>query len=188
MTTRASAADRTTIGLLFERHGERLRRYLTGRVGPDHADDVLSEVFLAACRRWTGYDPGRGSEIAWLFGIATTAVRSHARDEARHLRRVLALCADRPVATGESSEDSADRIDAQRRLRRLLPDLRAIDPLDRDILLLVAWAGLTPTDVAASLGLPAATVRSRLHRARHRLRRIDAANDFDILATKGRQP
>ena len=185
MTTRASAADRASIGLLFEQHGERLRRYLAGRVGPGHADDLLSEVFLAACRRWSSYDAGRGPEIAWLFGIATTAIRSHARDEARHLRRVLAQCTDRPAGSAESSEDSADRVDAQRRIRRLLPDLQLLDALDRDILLLVAWAGLTPTEVAASLDMPAATVRSRLHRARQRLRRVDAAHDLESLPPKG---
>ncbi|WP_395727059.1 RNA polymerase sigma factor [Nakamurella sp.] len=185
MRTRGAGPDRAAVGRLFEQHGDRLRRYLAGRVGPGHADDLLSEVFLAACRRWSSYDAGRGPEIAWLFGIATTAVRSHARDEARHLRRVLAQCADRPASTDESSEDSADRVDAQRRIRRLLPDLHLLDALDRDILLLVAWAGLTPTEVAASLDMPAATVRSRLHRARQRLRRVDAAHDLESLPSKG---
>lgn len=175
--------NRAAVGVLFERHGDRLRRYLTGRVGPAHADDLLSEVFLAACRRWPAFDADRGSEIAWLFGIATTAVRGHARDEARHLRRVLAQCADRPhPATGD---DADDRVDAQRRIRRLLPELKLLDAVDRDILLLVAWAGLTPTEVALSLDIPPGTVRSRLHRARQRLRRVDAAHDTEPTTTEG---
>lgn len=183
MRTRGTATDRAAVGLLFERHGDRLRRYLAGRVGGTHADDVLSEVFLAACRRWPTFDPDQGSEIAWLFGIATTEVRSHARDEARHLRRVLAQCADRPQPT--PAEDTDDRVDAQRRIWRLVPDLNDLDSVDRDILLLVAWAGLTPTEVALSLDMPPATVRSRLHRARQRLRRVDAAHDLAPASTEG---
>lgn len=183
MRNKGSNPDRAAVGLLFERHGDRLRRYLAGRVGPTHADDLLSEVFLAACRRWPTFDADRGSEIAWLFGIATTAVRSHARDEARHLRRVLAHNADpsHPALAAESDE----RIDAERRIRRLVPDLKLLDPVDRDILLLVAWAGLTPTEVAASLDLPPGTVRSRLHRARQRLRRVDATRDLEPTPTEG---
>ncbi|ACV80122.1 RNA polymerase sigma factor [Nakamurella multipartita] len=183
MTRRGTPASGAAVGVLFERHRDRLRRYLTGRVGPTHADDLLSEVFLAACRRWSSFDPDRGSELAWLFGIATTAIRSHARDEARHLRRILALSADRPQAGG--ADESGDRVDAQRRIRRLLPDLKLLDPIDRDILLLIAWAGLSPAEVALSLDLPAATIRSRLHRARRRLRRVDATHDLEPEPSEG---
>ena len=75
------------VGVLFEQHGAAIRRYLVGRVGPSHADDLLAETFLAAHRRWATFDPARGSAIGWLFGIATNAVHSRARDEQRHLRR-----------------------------------------------------------------------------------------------------
>ncbi|MEJ7648259.1 MAG: sigma-70 family RNA polymerase sigma factor [Nakamurella sp.] len=159
------------VGVLFEQHHTAIWRYLAGRVGATHADDLAAETFLLAIRRWHTYDPDRGPVIAWLFGIATLTVRSHARDEQRHLRRVQAMAAaqvDAPPA-----DETIDRLDAQRRLQRLVPDLLQLDPTDRDILLLMAWAGLAQVQVAEALGLLPVTVRSRLHRARRRLRRAE---------------
>lgn len=170
MSTRRGSGS-SEVGLLFELHHAAIWRYLAGRVGATHAYDLAAETFLSAQRRWHTYAPERGPEIAWLFGIATVTVRSHARDEQRHLKRMQAMAAaqlDAPAA-----DETMDQLDAHRRLRRLVPDLLQLDPMDRDILLLMAWAGLTQVQVAEALGLLPVTVRSRLHRARRRLRRAE---------------
>lgn len=163
--------DNSEVALLFEHHQATIWRYLAGRVGPAHVDDLVAETFLVAHRRWHTFDAERGPAIAWLFGIATRTVHSHARDEQRHLRRIRAVAGaqvDAPAA-----DETIDQVDAHRRLQRLVPDLITLDVIDRDILLLVAWVGLTPTEVGPTLGLLPATVRSRLHRTRRRLRRAE---------------
>lgn len=170
MGTRGEIDD-SGVGLLFELHHAAIWRYLAGRVGPAHADDLVAETFLAAHRRWHTFDAERGPAIAWLFGIATRTVHSHSRDEQRHLRRMRAVAAARIDVP--AADETIDQVDAHRRLQRLVPDLLTLDVVDRDILLLMAWSGLTPTEVGATLGLLPATVRSRLHRARRRLRHAE---------------
>lgn len=178
---RRRGSDDGGVGLLFEQHHAAIWRYLAGRVGSAHADDLAAETFLAAHRRWHTYNPDEGPPIAWLFGIATRTVHSHRRDEQRHLRRMQAIAS---AGVNELPADqSIDQVDARRRLQRLLPDLLQLDDTDRDILLLIAWAGLSPTQVGEALDLLPATVRSRLHRARRRLRR---AEELQSAATAGK--
>jgi RNA polymerase sigma-70 factor (ECF subfamily) len=62
------------------------------------------------------------------------------------------------------------RADAGTSARRLGSALAGLRAEERDVLLLVAWAGLQPVEVAEALGVPVGTVRSRLHRARTALR------------------
>jgi RNA polymerase sigma-70 factor (ECF subfamily) len=65
---------------------------------------------------------------------------------------------------------TVDRLDAQRHTRVLADGLASLNEQERDVLLLTSWAGLEPVEVAAALGVPASTVRSRLHRVRTKLR------------------
>ena len=74
------------------------------------------------------------------------------------------------VHTEPEDAASAARVDADRAARALSAGLAALRPEERDVLLLVAWAGLRPVEIAAALDLDDRTVRTRLHRARTRLR------------------
>ena len=154
---------------LFERHGPAVLRYLTRRVGSGPAEDLLAETFLRALSNRRSYAPGKAGPGPWLFGIATNVLREHLRERGRDLATGAVdqggLWVDGPAET------VPDRVDAQRRTSRLAAGIAALDPGDRDVLLLTAWAGLSTGEVAAALGIPAGTVRSRLHRVRQRLRR-----------------
>lgn len=175
-----AATDRAWLSRLYRSHADRLNRYLRARIGPAAADDLVNDTFLAA---WTGrdqFDPTRGGEVGWLYGIASNLLRRRAREQATHLRAVTRLDADSGVFGGDASDGAAgdvamravDGVVASDAVRRLVPDLLALPDLDRDVLLLVAWGGLTPTEVAVAPELPAGTVRSRLSRARAKLRRV----------------
>lgn len=154
---------------LFDAHAEALRGYLAGRAGAGTADDLVSETFLVAFRRWSGFDPTRGTARSWLFGIATNLLRHHWRTQQRHLELSGRSLFHEP--TRPPFDDSADgRLDAAVTVRRLLPHLALLDAVDLDILLLSAWAGLAPIEIADALSLPPATVRTKLHRVRLRLR------------------
>lgn len=154
---------------LFDDHARQLYAYLVRRLGRDHAEDVVADTFEAALRQWHRHDPDRGTARAWLFGIATNLARRHVRHEQRTLVATARLAADR--ADGQTHEAGAvERADAQARVRQLAGALAELSPGDRDVLLLTAWAELDTTEVAAALGIPAGTVRSRLHRVRRRVR------------------
>ncbi len=155
-------------GRLYDEYARPLHQYLARRVGEQTAYDLVGETFLVALRQRHSYDPARAAVRAWLYGIATNLVRRHVRQEARGLRALAR--SDRPDDDAGHAGRVADRLDAAALARRLAPALAELPEPDRDVLLLTAWGGLSTAEVADALGIPVGTVRSRLHRVRHRLR------------------
>ena len=156
-------------GRLFDAYAPPLHRYLARRVGADAAHDLVSETFLVALDQRHGYDPRRGLVRSWLYGIATNLLRRHVRQEVRGLR-AIARTAGHDSHTASHDSRVADRVDAAALAARLAGALASLSEGDRDVLLLTSWAGLAPAEVADALGIPAGTVRSRLHRVRKWLR------------------
>ncbi|WP_419996985.1 RNA polymerase sigma factor [Streptomyces boninensis] len=159
-----SVSDPSAFEPLVDRHSTALHGYLARRA-PAAADDLLSEVWLRAFAGRRAYVAARGSTRAWLFGIARNVLVQHWQQTARGAHRLTG---------GSSPGDPWEAVDARLdaaamapRLRRSLAELPAVE---RELLLLVAWEQLTPTEAAAVVGIPAGTARSRLHRARTRLR------------------
>src|ERR1035441_5774649 len=154
--------------VLFRRHAPHIQRYVVRRLGADAADDIVAETFLLAFRQRTSYDPARADARPWLYGIATNLIGRHRRAEIR-LYRALARTGADPVM-----EPFTDRVDdqvsASAASRRLATALARLPEKLRDTLLLVAWGDLSYEVVAAALGVPVGTVRSRVSRARSKLR------------------
>jgi RNA polymerase sigma factor (sigma-70 family) len=143
-----------------------LHRYLARRVGPAVAEDLCAATFAAAYANWHKLEPSRAVR-PWLYGIAANQLRHHWRRERRMLHAYARSWID---AVQPDIGDVVDRLDAQASLRSLAAALASLRREDREILLLHAWAGLTDQEVAEALGLPLGTVKSRLHRARERIR------------------
>jgi RNA polymerase sigma-70 factor (ECF subfamily) len=169
---------------LYDRHAAHIHRYVTRRLGSQVADDVVGETFLSAFRRRRRYDLSRPDAGPWLYGIAANLIGKHRRAEVRLLRALARTGAD-PVA-----ESYADRVDAQvsaaaaqRDLARALASLAAGD---REVLLLIAWAELAYDEIAAALGIPVGTVRSRLHRARRKVREALGGEDPTTISEEPR--
>ncbi|GIF63423.1 DNA-directed RNA polymerase sigma-70 factor [Asanoa ishikariensis] len=174
--------DPESFGTIFDRYYPAIHGYVSRRLGQDLADDVAAETFLAAFDRWQRFDTAYDSARPWLFGIASNLVAGHQRAEARRYRAL----ARADQTTARSVDGPADRIavrlDAQAVRGRLAAALEQIAPPDREVLLLVAWGDLTSEEVAHALEVPAGTVRSRLHRARTKLKA--ALGGADPTATK----
>lgn len=163
-----SGHDPGCFGVIFERHADEILRYANARLGPDLAQDVLAETFLAAFGRRGYYDGSRADARPWLYGIAIRQIGRHRRAEAR-ARRALALLPAESVM-GDFGDRSDERVTAQQ-LRPLLAGvLSDLARRDRELLLLIAWAGLSYEESAQALGIPVSTVRSRLHRIRTKTR------------------
>jgi RNA polymerase sigma-70 factor (ECF subfamily) len=141
---------------LFESTFDDVYAYVARRVGPDVGRDLAAETFTRAFAARRKYDSARGEPRAWLFGVAHNLLRRHYRDEERRLR---ALARVDVVRAGAGTEEP-----------RLASALAGLPIEERDVLLLYAWADLSYDQIAESLALPVGTVRSRLHRARGRLR------------------
>jgi RNA polymerase sigma factor (sigma-70 family) len=153
---------------IFERYFTQIHQYLARRVSDRTADDLAAEVFVVAFAHRQRYDLARDCARPWLYGIATNLAGTHWRQEQRRYR-ALARTDARQVSP--SDEDLvADRVSASATGPALAAALAALEAGDRDVLLLVALAGLDYQEVAQALGIPYGTVCSRLNRARRRLR------------------
>jgi RNA polymerase sigma-70 factor, ECF subfamily len=161
--------------VLFDRHAPHIHRYLARRAGRDVADDLVAETFLAAFAKRDRYDLGYADARPWLYGIASNLVGQHRRDEVRQYRIRQATAAE-PEVPGHAERVAAD-VTAQATRALLAEALAALPTGDRDVLLLIAWEQLTYEEVARALAIPVGTVRSRLHRARAKVREVLAGTD-----------
>ncbi|MFJ4208122.1 RNA polymerase sigma factor [Paenarthrobacter sp. NPDC089675] len=158
----------THFGELYDRHASAIYRYAARRAGGFAADDVTSETFLVAWEQLESYDLGRDDARPWLFGIATNLLRQYHRAEAKILR-VAAKSAARE-AMADDSDRIAAAVDAKVATGRIARALNGMAAIDRETLLLYAWADLTYEGIALAMDVPVGTVRSRLNRARQTLR------------------
>jgi RNA polymerase sigma factor (sigma-70 family) len=171
--SRSRAGDADAFGLLFERHAMAIYNFCFRRVGEwAVAEDLLSIVFLEAWRR-RDKEPPSDKVLPWLYGIATNVIRNRRRSERRFsaaLRRV-------PKPDSEPSFDElADaRIDDVRQMERVRALVERLPRHEQDVFALCAWSELSYEDAALALDVPIGTVRSRLSRARTRLRELDPA-------------
>ena len=157
----ASSLERPDdFGAIFERHFDAIHRYVSRRLGSGLADDLAATVFAEAFAGRAAFLVDHDDARPWLFGIATNLMRRHRRRE-RAAWRAYAKHGLDPF--GIDAHPRLDEVAVARALSR-------IAKADRDALLLMVWADLAYDDVATALGVPVGTVRSRIHRARARLR------------------
>lgn len=169
---RSRSGEAEAFGLLFERHAKAVYNYCFRRVGSwAAAEDLLSVVFLEAWRR-RGKELPPDKVLPWLYGIATNVVRNRRRSERRYaaaLRRLPTA----PTAL-DFAPDVDERVDDERRMAGALELLESLPRREQDVFALCAWMELSYEDAAAALGIPVGTVRSRLSRARTRMRELDS--------------
>ncbi|MFJ2031149.1 RNA polymerase sigma factor [Streptosporangium sp. NPDC087985] len=153
---------------IFDTYFGEIHRYVAQRLGADSAEDIVAETFLTAFRKRARYDPSRASVRSWLYGIATNLIGKHRRVEVRTLRALGRHGLD-PDTPGHE-ERVAVQVSAESLRPSLATALAGLHRRDRDVLLLVALAGLSHEEIATALGIPYGTVGSRLNRARKKLR------------------
>lgn len=145
--------SRARFELLYARHAPAVKAYALRRADGADADDVVAEVFVVCWRR---LEELPAEELPWLFGVARRVLSTQRRGERRR------------AALGERLAQAAPP--GEERAERALGDaLSSLADSDRELLLLVAWEGLSPAQAAAALGLKPSTARVRLTRARRRL-------------------
>lgn len=130
------------------------------------AEDVTAQTFERAYRRQSSFDPKRGTQRAWLFGIA----RNAALDELRSRKRTTALLADPEDPAAAQAADGTDD-DAAVRRATVRAALAQLDPRERELIALKFHAGLSNGEIAKVLGISPANAGTRVHRAVTRLRK-----------------
>ncbi len=161
LVVRCQAGDRTAFEELVSLYQPRLRFFLAGMVGDDHAaDDLAQEVWFDVYRgvaRLT--DPA--AFHAWLYRIA----RHRALAELRKKRLSPSSLEGFDIAA-EGAEDDFSVEDAE----RVHAALRLLGPGHREVLLLRFFEGMVYEDIARVTGCQLGTVRSRIHYAKRALK------------------
>jgi RNA polymerase sigma-70 factor (ECF subfamily) len=170
-----SRGDPEAFAEIFDRHFELIFAYCDRRVSDGRSEDMAGEVFYRAFATRENYDLHRPDSLPWLIGIASHLVVDHLRaarlETAAYQRLVMA-----GVPEQELDSQVGTVIDAHRELGTVIEWLSRLPPGEAETLLLFVWEELSYQEISASLGIPVGTVRSRINRARRRLRRLRAKN------------
>jgi RNA polymerase sigma factor (sigma-70 family) len=148
---------------LFAEHRMAVMAYALRRASPDDAAEAVAETFLIAWRRAPEVPFGEEAQL-WLFGVARRVLANQRRGERRRARLDERLRIELPVLVAMPQPSMSERPVVMDALARLEEE-------DREALLLAGWEELRPGQVAKVLGISAVAARSRLHRARRRLRK-----------------
>jgi RNA polymerase sigma factor (sigma-70 family) len=166
---RCRDGDAAAFGTLFDRHADAVYRFSFRRTGSWHgAEELVSITFLEAWRQRHTLRLHQDSLLPWLLGVATNAHRNQRRSQARY-EAFLAKLPPLEQAP-DIAEAASARVDQERAMSEVLAALSVLSEKDRDAFILYVAQDQTYEEVAAALDIPVGTVRSRLHRARKKLR------------------
>jgi RNA polymerase sigma-70 factor (ECF subfamily) len=158
--------DLSALGEIYDRHASdvwRAARRMLGS-GPD-VDDVVQNVFTKLPQIAHSYD-GRASARAWLLGIGARFALRHRRGVGRFARMLASLA---PTVRASAGSDPEQQVTERRELQAFEAALEHLAPKKRAVFVLAELEGLTTEEIALALQIPPATVRTRLHHARHEL-------------------
>jgi RNA polymerase sigma factor (sigma-70 family) len=143
---------------------------------PQAVADLTSETFVRAVDGFARFDPRRGSDRAWLFGIAAHVFARHCERSAGDRDAAARLGGHRALDEDEI-EELAARIDAEREGAALMRRYARLPAVERAAIELVDLEGFTPKEAALTLGVSGVAFRKRLSRARSRLRKEHQGDD-----------
>jgi RNA polymerase sigma-70 factor, ECF subfamily len=163
LVARMARGDRSAVAELYERHAGRLLALAHGILrSRQEAEDLIHDVFLEAWRRSADYSSERGSVRTWLL----LRTRSRCFDRLKAGRRAtLSEAPEEHAAVPLVPDHDAD----QGRLHQILS--RMPEP-QQEVILLGYFEGLSTTEIALRLGIPAGTVKSRTRAALSSLRTV----------------
>src|SRR2546429_7159438 len=161
---RIAEGDQLAMRTLFARHRVALYRWLLRLVGDEAlAEDLLSEVFLDVWRQADRFE-GRSSVSTWLMSIARYKALS-----ARRVRTEDELTKEIEAAVADPSDDPEAALQEKNRGELLRQALTHLSREHREIIDLVYYHERSIAECAEIVGIPAATVKTRMFYARRKL-------------------
>jgi RNA polymerase sigma-70 factor (ECF subfamily) len=142
----------------FREYHDAVYRYVARRLAADAVQDVVSETFLVAWRR---YSELQGDPLPWLLGVARRATANHLRGDARRGALHTRLSTELPAVSPHDPESESE----------LTLALTTLPERDREALMLIAWDGLDHRVAASVMGCSTTAFAVRIHRARRKLPR-----------------
>ena len=168
---RVTGHDGEAFAVLFDRHSKKVYNHCFRRSADwSMAEDLTSVVFLEAWRKRRQVRLHGDSVLPWLLAVANNCLRNAQRSRRRYHRLLAKL--PRPEDTPPLDVQASDRLDDEVSMRRLILELRQLTTEDQEVIALCDWSGLSYEEASTALEIPVGTVKSRLSRARTRLREL----------------
>lgn len=166
----ATTGTERSFAVLFDRHRTRVFRKAYSQLKSIHdSEDVVAMVFLEAWRSRSKVRIVDGSVLPWLLSVTSYVLLNQSRSTRRWRRLLVAL--PEPEGHADHADVVLDRIDQSAQLRAVYQAMETLNPQERSILDLCVIEELPVATVAAVLDIPIGTVKSKLHRAREKIRR-----------------
>ncbi len=167
LLARAAAGDPEAYASFFRRHVGAVTRYAVRRCdNAEQVADLISDTFLVGLEACGRYQEMHDTALPWLFGIARRVLAGHRRRRYTFYR----THGFQPLVTPDEADAIVAAIDASRLRPELEAALHSLPGSEREVFLLVAHDGLTPTEAALALDVTPNAARLRLSRARRKLR------------------
>lgn len=166
-----AAGDERAFAMVVDRHVDAVYNHCLRwlRYRPE-ADDVTSMTFFEAWRKRDRVRFVDESALPWLLSVATNVARNASRSRRRYDRLLARL--PRDDVTPDIADEVVQRVTDKEDAARVAAALRRLGHEDQDVVALCDVSGVSYAEAAAALGIPIGTVRSRLSRARARLRKL----------------
>ncbi|WP_112261765.1 RNA polymerase sigma factor [Lentzea terrae] len=171
--------DEQAFGELYDRYAEAVWNHAYRLTASwSTAEDLTSATFLTAWRRRTEMTLVPDSALPWLFTVAGNLARSEFRRKARFSRLLLRV--PRNDVQRDHADEVASSVDHETRLREVLQAVERLPRAEREAVELVLLGELTTAEAAEVLGVAEVSVRSRISRARTRLRKELPSDTLEV--------
>jgi RNA polymerase sigma-70 factor (ECF subfamily) len=164
IVTRAQAGDSEAFGLLYDHYLDPIYRFIYYKVfSREVAEDLTSDTFMKALKRFSSYNPERGRFNSWLYQIARNTVVDYYRTkkESVPIDDVFDLGHD---------ERTPEQLDALQGLAKVEEYLTTLPARQREIITLRIWEGKSFDEIASLLGGTEGSVKMAFSRSIRQLR------------------
>jgi RNA polymerase sigma-70 factor (ECF subfamily) len=164
--------DQAAHRVIFERYYRRVLAFVRRRVGDEGlAEEITTDVFFEVWRSASAYR-GESPVTTWIFGIANLKALSARRYFAQPRRASVRIADDEALSRYPDPADQYDSIGARQELARLVRAIERLPEGHRDVLRLAFLEGCSYPEIAERLDISEANVKTRVNRARSRLRNL----------------
>lgn len=167
LLARAGGGDQAAFLLLYERHRNAVFRFSYRLLGSlEMAEDITHDCFVSLIRKPENFKPARAALRTYLYAAARNLAMKHFRDAGREA--ALDDLIDEPAAPRK--QGPLHRLLDEELTAQVKEAVSNLPPLQREALVLFEYEGLPLSEIATVVGTDVGAVKSRLHRARERLR------------------
>ena len=172
MLAKVVERDQAAHRVIFERYYKRVLAFVRRRVGDEGlAEEVTTDVFFEVWRNAAAYR-GESPVTTWIFGIANLKALSARRYFAQPRRASVHVTSDDALARFADPANQDELIHARQDLARLMRAIERMPAGHRDVLRLAFLEGFSYPEIAERLDISEANVKTRVNRARSRLRTL----------------